>query len=169
MVDGGRLLAQLIRIVVALVLAFLAAGLFLAFGLFQALDPARDPVGVGASIGFGLVGSSVIGGSAFTPALVAIVLTELLRLRGVVIHLAAGGAIGLGLWLAGQSPAGTAGAGAGVAEGLTQGLAPGTTVAAAAGFVAGFVYWLLAGRQAGCWRPRQGPGQPGQAEGSEQP
>lgn len=143
MVDGGRLLGQTIRIVFALVFAFVAAGLFLAFGLFRALDPAGDPVGVGATAGFALVSSSVIGGIAFVPALVGVAISEIFALRGIIFHLAVGGAIGAAVWIAGDSGSAQAGAGA---------LVPGTSVAAAAGFVAGFMYWLFAGRQAGCWR-----------------
>ncbi|MAA98995.1 MAG: translation initiation factor IF-3 [Stappia sp.] len=149
MVDGGRLLGQAIRIVFALVFAFVAAGLFLAFGLFRALDPANDPVGVGATAGFALVSSSVIGGIAFVPALVGVAISELFALRGIVFHLAVGGAIGAAVWIAGGD--------GGSAQTGAAALTPGTSVAAAAGFVAGFMYWLFAGRQAGCWRVGRPP------------
>ncbi|MHC5655611.1 translation initiation factor IF-3 [Stappia sp. ICDLI1TA098] len=145
MVDGGRLLAQSIRIVFALVLAIVAAGFFIAFGLFRALDPATDPVGAGAAFGFAIVGTSVIGGLAFTPAFVGILVSELFRLRGIVFHLAVGGAIGAVMW--------TMGDGARAGEAAARGM----LVPAAAGFVAGFVYWLVAGRQAGCWRVNAPP------------
>ncbi len=141
-VDGGRLLAQAIRVVLALVLAFLSAALFLAFGLLRAMDPGSDPVAFGATVGWSLVGASVIGGFAFVPTLIGVALSEALALRGAVFHLLAGGAIGAGIWMMTEpgriEPA--------------KGVPPGTLVALAAGFVAGFVYWLLAGRQAGCWR-----------------
>lgn len=156
-IDGGRLLAQGVRIVAGLIGAFLVAGLFLVYGLFRALDPAQDPVGLGATAGFALVSASVIGGLALAPALAGVLVTELFRLTGLVTHLAIGGAIGGALWLAGSGfgdmatevmatgeTVGSTGAGGG--------LVPGTTVALAAGFLAGFAYWLLAGRQAGCWR-----------------
>jgi len=143
MIDAGAVLAQTIRIVVGLIAAFLAAGVFLAFGLFQVLDPHGDPVAFGATIGTGLVSASVIGGVTFVPALIAVCVTELFRLRGIVVHLAAAGLIAVGVWSAGDPQSVAPGSG---------GLAPGSVVAAAAGFVAGFVYWLIAGRQAGTWR-----------------
>ncbi|WP_186396011.1 translation initiation factor IF-3 [Stappia sp. TSB10GB4] len=142
MIDGGKLLAQCIRIVVGLVLAFVAAAAFVAFGLLRGLqDPAGDPVVIGLSFGWSLVGASLIGGLAFAPALAAVVLAEALRLRGVVFHLAAGGAIATVLWWSGEGPAH-----------LQADVRPGTIVAAATGFLAGFVYWVVAGRQSGCWR-----------------
>ena len=70
-----------------------------------------------------------------------------LRLRGIVFHLAAGGLIALALWVM-QDAGGQA---AGV-QSAPSGLPRGSLVVLAAGFVGGFVYWLLAGRQAGCWR-----------------
>lgn len=142
MIDGGKLLAQSIRIVVGLVLAFMAAAAFVAFGLLRGLaDPSSDPVVIGLGFGWSLVGASLIGGLAFAPALAAVVLAEALRLRGVVFHLAAGGAIATLLWWSGEGPAQ-----------VQADLRPGTIVAAATGFLAGFVYWVIAGRQSGCWR-----------------
>ncbi|WP_428698876.1 translation initiation factor IF-3 [Stappia sp.] len=150
-VDGGRLLGQAIRVVLALVVAFLSAAFFLAFGFLRAIEPGADPVAFGMTVGWSLVGASIIGGFAFTPALVAIAISEGFGLRGMVFHILAGGLIGAGTWFLTEA-AGSAG--------VAQGLPAGTLVVLAAGFVAGFVYWLLAGRQAGCWRvPRQdGPG-----------
>lgn len=142
MIDGGRLLAQSIRIVLGLILAFLAAAAFVAFGLLRGLaDPSGDPVVVGMTFGWSLVGASVIGGLAFVPALVAIAVAELMQLRGIVFHLAAGGAIAIFLWWSGEGVGGP-----------HADIRPGTLIAAATGFMAGFVYWLIAGRQSGCWR-----------------
>lgn len=146
MIDGGGFVLQVIRIVVGFICAMLAAGLFLAFGFVQAVDLEGDPVAAGTAFGSGLIGASVIGGFTFLPACLAILLSEALRLRGLIFHLAVGGAIGFGLWMLGDaSPTDPARATMG-------GLPPGSTVAAAAGFVAGFVYWLIAGRCAGRWR-----------------
>ncbi|MCA1299702.1 translation initiation factor IF-3 [Stappia indica] len=146
MIDGGGFVLQVIRIVVGFICAMLAAGLFLAFGFVQAVDLEGDPVAAGAAFGSGLIGASVIGGFAFLPACLAILLSEALRLRGVIFHLAAGGAIGFGLWMLGDA------APADPARAAMGGLPPGSTVAASAGFLAGFVYWLIAGRCAGRWR-----------------
>jgi hypothetical protein len=147
MIDAAAVLGQTIRIVIALVLAFVAAGFFLAFGLFQAWTGAAQPADIGAAVGAGLVGASIIGGLSFVPALIAVLVSEILRLRGIVFHLAAGGVIALGLWVM-QDAGGQA---TGV-QGASSGLPRGSLVVLAAGFVGGFVYWLLAGRQAGCWR-----------------
>lgn len=147
-VDGGRLLGQAIRIVLGLVVAFLAAALFLAFGFLRAIEPSTDPVAFGMTIGWSLVGASVIGGFAFVPSLVAIAISEGFGLRGMVYHVLAGGLVAAGTWI-------IAGAGS---PSAAQGLPAGTLVVLAAGFVAGFVYWLLAGRQAGCWRVQRRDG-----------
>ncbi|GGF06579.1 translation initiation factor IF-3 [Stappia taiwanensis] len=146
MIDGGGFVLQVIRIVAGFICAMLAAGLFLAYGFVQGVDLQQDPVAAGAAFGTGIIGASVIGGFAFLPACLAILLSEALRLRGVIFHLAAGGAIGFGLWMLGDA------APADPARAAMGGLPPGSTVAAAAGFLAGFVYWLIAGRCAGRWR-----------------
>lgn len=146
MIDGGGFVLQVIRIVAGFICAMLVAGLFLAYGFVQGVDLQQNPVAAGTAFGTGLIGASVIGGFAFLPACLAILLSEALRLRGLIFHLAAGGAIAFGLWMLGEtSPADPARAAMG-------GLPPGSTVAAAAGFLAGFVYWLIAGRCAGRWR-----------------
>ena len=146
-IDGGRLFGQGIRIVLALVAAFLAAAFFLAFGLLHAIEPSADPVAFGMTVGWSLVGASIVGGFAFVPSLVAIAISEAFGLRGMIHHILAGGLVGAGTWILAEAGS----------PGVAQGLPAGTLVVLAAGFVAGFVYWLLAGRQAGCWRvPRQG-------------
>ncbi|SDU41748.1 hypothetical protein SAMN05428979_3635 [Stappia sp. ES.058] len=141
MINAAAVFSQAIRVVIAMILAFVAAGFFLAFGLFQAWTGNAHPADVGAAVGAGLVGASVIGGLSFVPALLAVCVSEVFRLRGVVFHLAAGGLIALGIW-AMQDTGGQA----------SSGLPKGSLVVLAAGFVGGFVYWLLAGRQAGCWQ-----------------
>ena len=141
MINAGAVLAQILRIIVGFILAVIAGGLFLAYGFFQGLDAHTDPLTLGATVGAGLVWASILGGMAFVPALAAVVLSEVFRLRGIVFHLAAGGVIAFGLWTLGQAP-----------QPHDAGLAPGSVVAVAAGFIAAFAYWIVAGRQAGCWR-----------------
>ncbi len=152
LVDGGRLLGQAIRVVLALVLAFLSAAFFLAFGFLRMIEPGADPVAVGMTVGWSLVGASIIGGFAFIPSLVAIAISETFALRGMVYHILAGGLVGAGTWTLAETGS----------PDVAQGLPAGTLVVLAAGFVAGFVYWLLAGRQAGCWRVAR-KGDPGSA------
>ncbi|MEM7695321.1 MAG: hypothetical protein AAF318_12790 [Pseudomonadota bacterium] len=77
------------------------------------------------------------------PAALFVVLSELTRLRGFVVHLVAGCVIGLVAAL----PVGT------LMEGEVLPDLPGDVVrlAVASGAVGGFVYWLIAGRRAGRW------------------
>src|SRR5690606_32717382 len=139
MVDGGKLALQLLRIVTGFVLSLIAAGGFLAWGLFRPEGFEQDPAAFAAAVGTALVWASILGATAFIPAGVAIVVAEALRLKGIIFHLAAGGLIAFGLWTFGSATAEPA-------------VRPGSTVVVAAGFIAGFVYWLIAGRSAGNWR-----------------
>jgi hypothetical protein len=77
-----------------------------------------------------------VGAASFLPAAVAIVVSELFRLRSVFYFLLVGGAIGLAIYaFAGN-------------VGMIPVLAR-PVVYPAAGFVGGFIYWLIAGRDAG--------------------
>ena len=84
--------------------------------------------------------SATAGGLAAVPALVAIVIAELLSLRSVLFYLLAGAAIGLAAELAARAPE------AGLATADLQ-------LFIASGVVGGFVYWAVAGHGAG--RPRR--------------
>lgn len=136
--DGGKFLFQLLKIVVGFVLALVASGLFLAWGFFQAAHPGDNPVAFGAMVGTGLVAASVTGAAAMVPAGVVIAIAEFARLKGIVFHLAAGGAIAFAIWTLGP-------------EAEAGGVRPGSVVALATGFFAGLVYWIIAGRTSGCW------------------
>lgn len=138
--DGGKLVLQIIKVVIGFILAVLACGLFLSWGFFRAGAPEVDPVGFAAMVVTGFITASVVGAVAMVPALAFVTLAELARLRGFLFHVGAAGAIAFGAWTFG-----------GDAE--ISGLRPGSTIALAAGFVAGIVYWLIAGRSSGCWRP----------------
>jgi membrane protease YdiL (CAAX protease family) len=138
-VSGSRFVWQLLRIVIGYILAVLAAGFFLSWGVFQGTAPEHDPIAFAAMIGAGFVTASVIGSVSLFPAIFAIGLAESLGWRGVVYHVGAAGLVALGLW--------TAGGEIGV-----DGPRPGTSVALAAGFLGGLVYWLIAGRGSGLWR-----------------
>ncbi|MES0812957.1 translation initiation factor IF-3 [Roseibium sp. SCPC15] len=136
--DGGKFLVQLLKIVCGFIFALIASSLFLAWGFFQAAHPSEDPVAFATMVGTGLVGASVVGAAALVPAAVLITVAELVRLRGVIFHVAAGGGVAFLLWTLG-GPA------------QVEGVRPGSSVALAAGFLAGFVYWLVAGRTSGAW------------------
>jgi len=142
-VNGTQFLFQLLRIVAGYILAVIACGLFLAWGFFRGTHPEADPVAFGAMFGTGLVGASVVGATVLIPAGVLIAVAEAARLRALVFHVAAGGALAFAVWTLG---------GGGGAEGVR----PGSAVALAAGFIAGTVYWAVAGRHSGSWlaKPR---------------
>lgn len=136
--DGGKFLFQLLKIVAGFVFALVASGLFLAWGFFQAAHPSENPIAFGAMVGTGLVAASVTGAAAMVPAGIAIAIAEFVRLKGIVFHLAAGGAIAFAIWTLGP-------------EAEAGGVRPGSVIALAAGFFAGLVYWIIAGRTSGCW------------------
>ncbi len=138
--DGGRLFLQLLRITAGFICAVLIAGVFLAFGFFRETMPEDDPVAFAAALGTGLVTGSLIGGGAFVPACLAILVAEIGRFRSFIYHLGAGGLIALVLWTLDAAP------------GQVTDIRPGTTIALSAGFLAGAAYWLIAGRNSGNWR-----------------
>lgn len=117
--------------------ACLAAGIFIAVAAYGtgALD--RDTV-IWPAI-FGVIAAPVIGGLVALPALVAIVLAELLSWRSVLAYLVAGGAAGLLAYLLADNTAGL------ISDTDAQ-------LSMTAGIVGGLAYWLVAGRTAGGYR-----------------
>lgn len=142
MTDGGKLIVQLIRVVIGFILAVLAAGCFIVWGLFRTQGVMDDPALFATVLVAGFMSSSAVGGAVFTPAAVIIVASEFFQRRSFIYHVGLAGLIALSVW--------TLGGGAG-----EVGWRPGSSVAVAAGFVGGFVYWLVAGRLAGCWKLRK--------------
>ncbi len=114
--------------------ACLAAGVFFAAVAYGdgALD--RDTV-IWPAI-FGVLAAPVIGGFAALPALILIVLAELLSWRSVLAYLVAGGAAGLLAYLLAYGAAGP------IRYGDVQ-------LSMTTGVVGGLAYWLVAGRTAG--------------------
>ncbi|MCK7612503.1 translation initiation factor IF-3 [Roseibium sediminicola] len=139
--DGGKFLYQLLKVVIGFIAAVLGCGLFLSWGFFRGGTPETDPVGFAATIGAGLVTASLVGATALVPATVLIGLAEAARLRSIIFHVGAAGALAFALWTLGE-------------EVGTADLRPGSAVALAAGFVAGAIYWLIAGRSSGGWHGR---------------
>ncbi|MTH99276.1 translation initiation factor IF-3 [Roseibium sp. RKSG952] len=125
----------------AFVCAAIAASLFLAWGFFQPQSAGQGTMAVAATFGSSLVTSSIIGSIAFLPAFVAITLAEIFGWRSILYYLSVAGLIGFVAWNSDGAAVLTA-------------ARPGTTVALSAGFIGGFVYWLIAGRRAGCWKTR---------------
>jgi hypothetical protein len=141
------LFLRFFTIAFAFLLASLAAGLVVAYGL---LAPELGKLGTNPDIwaGFWLV--AVMAGLitpffAFAPAFVVILIAEFFDLRSEIFYALAGGLSGvLGYLL--SDPAHWQGAGT-VKEFSFE-----LQVIAAAGIVAGFIYWLIAGRRAGAWK-----------------
>ena len=117
--------------------ACLAAGIFIAVAAYGtgALD--RDTV-IWPAI-FGVIAAPVIGGLVALPALVVIVLAELLSWRSVLAYLLAGGVAGLSAYLLADNTAGS------ISDTDAQ-------LSMTAGIVGGLAYWLVAGRTAGGYR-----------------
>lgn len=167
MIDGTKLLIQLLRIALGFSFAIIAAGLFLSWGFFRTLSvysgPETDIIQLITITWSTIISASVIGALSLIPSGFAIGFAELMRWRGVVYHVSAGGVIALVLWgVGGALPAdlfftsNEAGSiltysAPGTPAPPSEGLRPGSTVAASAGFIAGFVYWLIAGSASGGW------------------
>lgn len=167
MIDGTKLFMQLLRIALGFSLAIIAAGLFISWGFFRTLSiqgsPEADIIQMLAITWSTAVSASIIGALSLIPSGFAIGFAELMKWKGVIYHVAAGGIIALVLWGIGDAlPAdlffATNEAGGVFAYSSSsapldpsEGLRPGSSIAASAGFIAGFVYWLIAGRASGSW------------------
>ena len=145
------MLGRIIVIVFALIIAMMIAGIALAIGIVVPdkswLD--ADPIERVLFFTVSFFATSFIGASAFVPALLLIVVAEVMRLRSLLYYAAAGAVVGLTSYF-----------GSNVELRLenTTDVAPvfhPLQLAAAAGIVGGLAYWLLAGRNAGRWSERQ--------------
>ncbi len=150
------LIGRLIVIVVALMVACLAAGAAMAFG---AVGPGWNaefgPVGMG--IGFSIAvffASSFTGAVGLLPAAILIALAEALKIRSLLVHLAAGVVLLVaGYYASGLPPPP-------YEESIDRPPPPisrAAEIVAAGGAVFGFAYWAIAGRNAGRWRERRLP------------
>jgi len=139
------LTAQAIMVALAYIAACATAGAFAAAAITQS-ETAGLPTTAGETFRFLVLagGTTVTAlGQAFYPALVAVALSEGLKLRGIVFHLVAGVLTGVAAGLPLRD--------------LIAGIAPAAPelralqLFAAAGAAGGLVYWLIAGRTAGRW------------------
>ena len=144
---------RIIVIAVALIVASMVAGITLAVGIIAPDWPWLDSDPVERVIFFvvSFFATSFIGATAFVPAVLLIVVAEVMRLRRLLYYAAAGAVVGL-----------TSYYGSNVEMRLenTTDVSPAfhpLQLAAAAGIIGGLAYWLLAGRNAGRWRE---PAQP---------
>ncbi len=137
----SRLIARLFMVPIGLILALLAAGIFLGFALL-AMDPqfaatGPDPVFENVfSIFSGVFIAGIFGSIGFYPILIGLVVAEIFSWRSLFVYLAYGLALSL---FAFHAPGEQ-----------VDNLAIALDIRAmAAGLVGGFVYWLVAGRGAG--------------------
>lgn len=130
----STILRLLVVVPTGFVLAVVAAGLTVAFGIFG-VNPSGDAAGW--IVLFTAWTAAYAGAFAFMPWLIAVVFAEGFGFRSVWFWLALGGLIGAAAYLFTGFVGDTAEGDFGLAVHL------------AAGFVAGFVYWLIAGRSSG--------------------
>lgn len=139
------LMAQLVMVSIAYPAACMAAAAFATFAVMQA---------TGADFGAGwpalfeasarsLTIAITAAIDALWPSLIAIALTEGLKVRTFVAYLVIGALVGAGATVPFSALTGQGSLPAFDAEALQ--------LSAAAGAIAGFVYWAIAGRSAGVW------------------
>lgn len=150
------LIGRIFVIIFAVMVASLAAGIAVAFGIFgpQWHSFSGDPAERVFFWGTAFFASTLTGGLAVLPVAILIVVAEAFKLRSLLVHLAAGAAM-LALVYAGSGLAPRS-----YEESIDHPPPPVSReieLAAAAGAVFGFVYWLVAGRNAGRWRERRAP------------
>jgi hypothetical protein len=141
------LIARIFVVLFAFTIASVVAAVVLTLGL---LPPELDELTLmpGAHAGFGLavaLSAVLVSGYALIPAMLFIALAEGFRLRSFLFYAGFGAAAALltayGSNFSLDAPQGYS------FVGHEQ------EVFAAAGIAAGLVYWVLAGRKAGAWRP----------------
>jgi hypothetical protein len=131
----GRLFAAIVGFVLSLVAA--AGFLFVVWAGIETPPPGEEAWRIAQLTIWVGAAAATLGAMAFVPAVVLIVVTEIFALRSIVLHVGAGGLMGLAAVVLSPGAAGPAA------------LDRGSLLMVAAGFVGGFVYWLVAGRMAG--------------------
>lgn len=145
------IIGRIVVIFFAALLATLAAGIAIAIGL---LGPewhafSGDVVERGTFTVFVVTGAAFTGAVTLLPLAILIAVTEIFKIRSLLVYAVAGCAI----MLLGYSASGLAPPSYEESIDHPPPLIPhAVEVAAAAGIVFGSVYWLIAGRKAGRWR-----------------
>ncbi len=120
-----------------------------AAGPWMALDGAHG----GSTIVAAVIFSTFVGAFAFLPALAAIVVAEIFRIRGFLYFLAVGVAIAVLARATGFGPdVPPDGVEASLKLVYASLLPTNDAVLVAAGAAGGLVYWIVAGRRSGRWR-----------------
>lgn len=141
------LIGRLFAILFGLLAACLVAGTIIVVALlypeFSDLDVAPpDPDTLEIVLGFG---SIFVSGFALLPAMIVVLLTEVLSIRGILAYAIGGAICGAACYL-GLIPFDPETM---HFEGIVR---RHLEIMTGAGVVAGFTYWLIAGRNAGVWR-----------------
>ena len=143
----GRLLVILFALLLsAAASAIITSFAFLIFA-FQQVTP--DPIDNAIVWGTALFGTGITVFSAFLPTLIAVALAEALSVRSALTYALGGAAIMLLAYYGARS-------GWNFEESIDYApplIARQAEIAVAAGVVFGLVYWMIAGRRAGLWRP----------------
>ncbi|HZQ14956.1 MAG TPA: hypothetical protein VFB31_19285 [Pseudolabrys sp.] len=142
------MVGRIFVVLFALIVSMLVAGIVLAIGIVAPEWPwlDSDPVERVRFFMVSFFATSFVGASAFVPALLLIVVAEIMRLRSLLYYAAAGAVVGLTSYLGSDVELRLENT-----TDVTPVFHP-LQLAAAAGIVAGLAYWLLAGRNAGRWR-----------------
>jgi hypothetical protein len=140
------IIGRLFVVFIAYVLACIAASIVLTIGTLTPQWDQMAPGGIPTFVLWSLVGVStaVIGAVAILPSFLVIALAEGFAWRSIVVYGVLGGVLALALTY-GIDFTGYAHE----ADGI---LANEREVLAASGFAGGLVYWVFAGRKAGCWK-----------------
>jgi hypothetical protein len=150
------LVGRLIVIVFALIIASLAAGAAIAYGVIgPGWHADFGPFGEGIAFTIAVFfASSFTGAVGLLPAAILIALAEAFKIRSLLVHLAAGMVLLVaGYYASGLPPPS-------YEESIDHPPPPisrAAEIVAAGGAVFGFAYWALAGRNAGRWRERRQP------------
>jgi hypothetical protein len=148
-----RFIGRLFVILFAFVIACVAAGIIIAFGVLGSEWPVADPDPVARATFWvaTAIGTSFTGAASFLPLLLVVILAEAFRLRSVVFYALAGVVIVLVAYY-----------GSGIGNPYEESIdhpgpiTRGVEIAIASGAAFGLVYWLIAGRKAGAWRDPRG-------------
>jgi hypothetical protein len=144
----GRLFVVAFAFIVACLVGGAIVVVAILFPELSALDTGvLDPNAVSILLGFGFIFFS---GFALIPALVILVVTEAYGIRSVLAYALGGALVGLACYL-GLIPYDPATMSF---DGVVR---RHLEVMTGAGIVAGLIYWVIAGRNAGRWRPRRMP------------
>lgn len=147
------LIGRIFVIFIAVILASMAAGIAIAFGILgtQWSSVSGDPVERVFFWGTAFIGATGTGAVSILPMAILIALAETFKVRSLALNMLGGVAmLLLGYYGAGFAPPSYEESIDHPPPVVSQDL----QIAAAAGAVFGLVYWLIAGRNAGRWRER---------------